>query len=809
MFSFTSDIQHAWRGLRKNPAFLATVMTVLALGIGGTAVIFAVINAVLLRPLPFPHQEQLVRLFSSREGTPWTTSTMSPPNFTDYRRQAHSFSELAAVNEGDYALTGGGPAEQLPGAEVTGGFFPTLAVPPLLGRGMTPADDDAASPRVAVLGYGLWQRRFGGDRGIIGRTIQLDGEGAVVIGVMPRGFNSPGGSEVWLPLRFTPTELRTQRGAHYLDVLGRLRDGTSREEAAADLGRIAHNLAVAYPKTNEDISVRVLGLRESMVGDVRAPLLILLAAVGLVLLIACTNVAGLLLVRGWRRQRELAIRTAMGAARGRIVRILLAESLLLALLGGAAAILLAVWGTALIARLTAVHIPLLGQTRLDTTVLAFTAGMTLLTALVFGLVPAWLVSSPRSLPERLKAEGRGSSGRRTRSRNLLVVIETALAVLLLTGAGLLLRSFDQLRRVEPGYDPHQVLTFGLSLPDATYPPERSAAFFQTYIQRVEALPGVQAAGAIFGLPLTGFGYSISALTLDGRQLSQDEQSALSVQIRVVTPDFFKALRIPIRQGRGIEPTDRAGTPPVIVINRAAARRVWPGIDPLGHQLVVGTRLGLGGAHAGGEVVGVIGDLKDRSLAAATEPTIYLAHAQFPTGYMSVAIRTAGDPLLFARSAQQALAATDPDVPAFHVRSMEQLVASSIAQPRLYTTLLTLFAAVAILLAATGLYGVLAQGVAQRRRELGIRVALGATAAEVIRLVLRQAAFMAAGGVLLGMLAGVAATRLLSGLLFGVPPRDPVTFATVALLLLGVCLVAGWLPARRAARVDPMTVMREE
>ena len=805
MRGFISDLRLAWRGLRKAPGFTLTVAAVLTLGIGGTAVIFAVINAVLLRPLPFPHQERLVRVFSGQNGQQWT---MSPPDFTDFRRQSHSFTELAAVDQGDFALTGEGPAEQLPGASVTGGFFRMMGVPPVLGRGMLPSDDDPSGTRVAVLSYGLWQRRFGGDHDILGRSIQLDGAAAIVIGIMPQGFAYPGGSQVWLPLRFTPQDLSTQRGAHYLDVVGRLKDGVSLTQAGTDLRRIAETLAAAYPKTNKDETAHAEGLRDSMVGDVRPALLILLAAVGLVLIIACTNVAGLLLVRGWRRQRELAIRTALGAGRSQLVRILLAESVMLALLGGAGAILAAVWGTALIARLSAVPIPLLGQTRLDWTVMGFVGVITLLTALAFGLAPAWLASSGKGLPERLKAEGRGG-GRRPRSRHALVVLETALAVLLLTSAGLLLRSFDRLRHVDPGFDPAHVLAFGLSLPDATYPPERSAAFVQSLVERLDALPGVQSAGAIFGLPLSGFGYSISALTLDGRQLPQDEQERLSTQIRTVTPDFFRTMGVPIRRGRGIEQSDRAGTPPVIVINQAAAHLIWPGANPLGHHLVVGTRLGLGGEQAGGEVVGVIDDLKDRNLARPVKPTIYLSHAQFPMGYLSVVIRTVGDPLLAARPAQQALAAVDPDVPAFQVRSMEQLVAASVAQPRLFAMLLAVFAAVAILLAAIGLYGVLSQGVAQRTRELGIRLALGARGREIVGLVVRQGAVLAGTGVILGLLAGLAATRVLSSLLFQVAPRDPLTFAAVTLLLLGVGLVASWLPARRAARVDPATALREE
>ena len=760
----------------------------------------------LLRPLPFPQQERLVRLFSSQHGVRWT---MSPPDFVDFRRQSTSFSEMAAMNQGNFALTGSGPAEQLSGAAVTGGFFTTVGVQPLLGRAMVPADGDPTAARVAVLGYGVWQRRFGGDRSVVGRTVQLDGEPATVVGVMPEGFDFPGGSDVWLPLRFGAQDLATQRGAHYIDVLGRLKPGVSLVTAQAQLRRIAANLTAAYPTTNKDETVQLTGLRESLVGDVRTPLLILLAAVGLVLLISCANVAGLLLVRGWRRQRELAIRTALGADRGRLVRILLAESLLVAAAGGAGAVLLAVWGTSLIRQLTAVAIPLLGETRVDWAALGFTGALALITALIFGLAPAWLVSSAAALPERLKAEGRGAAGGRSRGRGVLVVVETALAVVLLTGAGLLVRSFDHLRSVDPGFDPHHVLTFGLSLPDASYPPERSAAFMQSLTQRLEAIPGVRSAGAIFGLPLTGFGYSITAYSVDGRRLSNDEASHLSTQIRVVTPDFFRTMGIPVRRGRGITAADRAGAPPVMVVNDAAAKLLWPGADALGHQLVLGTKLGLGGERAGGEVVGVIGNLKDAGLASSPEPTIYLAHAQFPTGYMSVALRTAGDPLLASRAAQRALAATDPDVPLFRLRSMDQLMAASVAQPRLYTVLLGLFAVVAMLLVAVGLYGIVAQGVAQRRRELGIRLALGARAREVVSLIVRQGIALVVGGLVLGLIGGLLATRVLRSLLFEVGPHDPLAFGAGALVLLAVSAAACYLPARRATRVDPVEVLKEE
>ena len=801
-----SDVRHAVRGLRRSPGFALTAVAVLALGIGGTAVIFAVIEAVLLRPLPFPQQDRLVAIYTGVDGH---RSTMSPPDFTDFRSQSRTLSEMAAMNQGTFALTGEGPAEQFSGAGVTGGFFSTMGVPPLLGRAMTPADDDPAAPRVAVLSYGLWQRRFGGAREVIGRRVQLEGAPALVIGVMPQGFEYPDGSQVWLPLRFSEQVLTTQRGAHYLDVIGRVKPGLHLSEARADLERIAANLAQAYPRYDRGQTAVLTSLRDSMVGDVRGPLFIVLGAVGLVLLIACANVAGLLLVRGWRRQRELAIRTALGAARANLIRVLLAESLVLAVVGGAAAVLLAMGGAALIAQIGSVPIPLLDKTRLDLGVLGFTALLALGTCLLFGLAPAWLVSGAAGLPERLKAEGRGASARRNRSRGALIVVETALAVLLLTGAGLLARSFGRLTEVDPGFNPAHVLTFGVSLPDASYPADRAAAFGEALTARLQAIPGAESAGAIFGLPLSGFGYGINGHALDGRDLTEAEAAKLSVQVRVVTPDFFRAMIIPIRRGRGIAATDRAGAPHVMVVNEAAARLLWPDQNPIGHSFVIGSTMGLGGERAGGEVVGVVGDVRDRSLAAPAKPTIYLSHAQFPMGYLSVAIRTVGDPLALSRQAQAALAAIDPDVAPFQVRSMDQLVASSVAQPKLYMLLLALFAVVAVLLVAVGLYGIVAQSVAQRRRELGIRLALGARGREVVALMVRQGIALVVVGLVVGLVAGLIATRVLRSLLFEVAPHDPLAFAGGALLLLATSAAACYLPARRATRVDPVEVLREE
>jgi predicted permease len=809
MDALLQDIRYGIRRLARSPGFTGLAVLVLALGIGGTATAFGVVNAVLLRPLGFPDPGALVRPYSLWRGS---MSTASPPDFADWRARSRSFTELAATNSGSFALTGDGPAEQIPGAEVTGGFFTVLGTPPLLGRTLTTADDDPGAAPGVVLGYDLWRRRFGTDSGIVGRIVRLEGTSTTVLGVMPAGFVYPDGSELWLPLRFTADQMATQRGAHYLDVVGRLQRGVTLEAADRELRAIAGALAGEYPRTDANYSATVIGLRDALVGDVRTPLLLLLSALGVVLLIACANVAGLLVVRGITREREIAIRSALGGGRGRLVRTLITESTILAALGGLAGTMIALWGTAWVAHLSGSAIPLLGETRMDGGVLAFIGLVTLCTVVVFGLLPAWQTVAGGALGFRLQSESRGSTGARLRTRNALVVAQTALAVLLLVGAGLLLKSFVRLQRVDPGFDPRHVLTFGVSLPDASYPtPERSALFYQSLIERVDALPGVRAAGAVFGLPLSDFGYSISALELDGRTLSQEEQDGLSLQIRVVTPGYFAAMGIPVRRGRGILPSDREGTPPVMVVNDAAVRRIWPDQDPIGHRLTVGTRLGLGKDHAraGGEVVGVIGDLKEGALSQPAAPTMYLSHAQFPMGFMSVAIRASGDPLLLAKPAQAALAATDPDVPLFRLRSMDQLLAASIAQPRLYALLLALFALVAITLAAVGLYGVLAQTVAQRERELGVRMALGATARDVVGMVVKQATRLAAVGVVVGLAGGLAATRILATLLFGVKPFDPGTFVTVGVGLFVIALAASLVPARRATQVDPMEALRTE
>jgi putative ABC transport system permease protein len=809
------DLRYALRQLTKHSGFTIVVTLVLALGIGGNTAIFGAVRAVLLRPLGFPDAGRLVRAEPAPVDAPGTAArlrTVSPPDFVDWRTDNRTFAEMAAMNEGGYALTGEGAAEQIGGTSVTGGFFNVMGVRPLLGRGLTPGDDAPDAALVVVLGFSLWQRRFGGDEGVVGSTARFDGEAYTVVGVMPPGFTYPDNSEVWLPLRFTAEELATQRGAHYLDVIGRLKGGVTYPAAESDVRRIAARLATEYPRTNAGSSARLVPLRDSLVGDVRPAILILLGAVGLVLLVACTNVASLMLVRGLARQRELAIRTALGAARTRLVRGLLVESLVLAALGGLVGILLAVWGTSLIAHIRSSDIPFLSQTRVDGMVLAFAAAVSLGTGLLFGAVPAWQASSVHGLEARLKDDSRGTSGGRgkQRTRNALVVAELALALVLLAGAGLLMKSFLRLSGVELGMNPHHVLSFELALPDAGYPePHQSAEYFRALREQIDALPGVETSGAVFGLPLSGFSYVISSYSLDGRQLTDEDEDRLSVQIRVVTPGYFRALGIPLVQGRGIEAQDRADAPRVLVINEAAARLVWPGEIPLGHRLTVGTRMGVSDTRAGGEVVGVVGDVREWGPATPARPTLFLSHEQFPVGFMAVVVRATGDPTALVEPIRRILAPLDPDVPMSGVRTMDQRVAAAVAQPRLYMLLLGIFAGVAVLLAAVGIYGLVAQTVEQRTREFGVRLALGADRRDVVRLVIRQAGAQTAIGVGIGLAGAVVAGKVLARLLFDVRPADPVTLLGVGAGIALVALVTSYLPARRAARVEPAEALRYE
>jgi putative ABC transport system permease protein len=811
----TQDLKHALRSLRRKPSFTAVVVLTLAVGIGGTTAIFGAVNAVLLRPLPYPQPDQLVRVYkTSIKDADRIGGSVSPPDYADWRRDNSVFTEVAATNFNSVALTGAGDAEQLPAGLVTGGFFAVMGERPALGRTITTADDPMGSRDVVVLSHALWTRRFGANPAIIGQQIVLDGVAHEVIGVMPAGFQYPLRSEIWMPFRFSAKDLETQRGAHYIDVVARLKNDASLDRARQDLRAIAARLAREFPSTNRNSSAAVHPLRESMVGSVRQSLFVLLGAVGLVLTIVCVNIASLVLIRAIGRGRELAVRVAIGAGRATLVRSLLIESLVLGVGGGGAGLVFAYWATTAIASMDpSIGVPLLNQTRLDVSVVGFALAIGLLASVIFGTLPAWQATSLSDVVTRIREEGGSTTSdpKRQRIRSILIVAETTLAVVLLVGAGLLARSFDRLLAVDLGFSAEAIQTFGVTLPTTKYAqPLQRQAFFESLLARAASNPNVESAAGILGLPLTNFRFGISTSTRDGVALSDDEQDRLTLQVRIVTHDYFKTMGIPVVRGRGFTTADRMGTQPVVMLNQAGAARVWADQDALGHQLEIGTRMGLGGARAGGTVIGVIGDVRDFGPASGVAPTLYLAHAQWPDDSMTIVAKARnGEPSSLVQPMRALLKELDPDVPMSAVRSMEQISANAVAQPRLYLVLIASFAATAMLLAAIGLYGVLAYAVGQRTREIGIRLALGAKRGEVLRMVMVQAGRLAIAGVGLGLIAAVLASRVLRAQLFEVAPTDTMTYVLVATGLFIVAVIASWIPARRAARIDPLTALRHD
>ena len=808
MRNLSSDLRHAARSLRRSPGYAAAAGLTFALGIGATTAIFSVVQGVLLRPLPYPEPDRLAAAYARAGGG---LATVSPPDFVDWRAGAESFAALAAWHRTQLTLVGDGGAELLAGARVTPGFFEVLGVRPALGRGFRPEEEVAGADRVAVLGHAVWRDRFGADPGVVGRTVSLDGTARRVVGVTPAGFEFPSDAALWVPRSFSADDLTTQRGAHYLQVVGRLRPGVAVEEAEAELEAIAARLESAFPDTNTGYSATVLPLREAIVGNVRPALLVLFGAVVLVLLLACANVAGLGLARAVDRERDLAVRAAFGAGRGRLLTLGLTEALLLSLMGAAAGLLLARWGADLILALRPDELPRVDEIRLDVRVAAFTAACAILAGLGAGLLPALRISRIGDLQRRLKEAGRGlTGGSGAATRRLLVAGEIALAVILLSGAGLLIRSFLHLNEVDPGFRTSGVLTFEVSLPDEyEEEPARARLFARGLLDRLQAAPGVEAAGGVFGLPLSGMAYGISVERLDGAVAYDAPGEGRSVQVRVATPGYFEAMGIPVLRGRGFLPSDREDAPPVAVVSASAGELLWPGEDPVDHSVELGTSFGLGGPRAGGRVVGVVPDVRHYGLDEAAPPVVYVAHAQFPVDVLSVALQTAGNPRRLEGLAREAVRELDPAVAVDDVRTVGDLVASSVGERRFYMALVGAFAGLALLLAGIGIYGLVAYTVRRRTGELGLRIALGAERGDILRLVLRQAAVLAAVGVAAGTLGALALTGTLRGLLFGLGPRDPATLAAGAAFLFAAVLVAAWLPARQAAAVDPNVALRAE
>ncbi|HEX2189801.1 MAG TPA: ABC transporter permease [Longimicrobiaceae bacterium] len=805
METLLQDVRYALRRLRRSPGFTAVATLTLALGIGANSAIFSVVNGVLLRSLPYPDADRLVLVAHvTREGN---RAPMSPANFRDVRSESRSLEELSFWTYGGRTLTGTGDPARLQGADVGQHFFEVMRARPLLGRTFRPEENEPGRNRVAVLGHAFWRQRFGADPKVVGRTVTLDGEPYEVVGVMPEEFGFPNKRDVWTPLEYDADFMAdASRGSWYISGIGRLKPGVTHQQAAREIEGLGARLQKQYPETNTDLGISPVSLYEQMVGDVRLSLLVLLGAVGLVLLIACANVANLLLARAAAREGELAVRAAMGAGRGRLVRQLLAESVILGLLGGAAGLVLAVWGTSALVAMEPQGIPRLAEVGVDATVVAFTLGVALLSGVLFGLLPAVQVTRS-DLAGTLREGGRGSLAGRgsARTRNALVVAEMALAVVLLAGAGLLIRSFAVLQGVDPGFRTESALSFNVSLPQAAYDEGARGAFYDGLLERLEGLPGVRSAAAVSDLPM---GNSATFLTfeVEGREPPEPGREPAS-QILRATAGYFRTMEIPVVRGREFTADDRAGSPGVVVLNQAAAREFFPGEDPLGRRILLS--LGPDTTAVPWEVVGVAGDVRQFGVDAEVQSAMYFPQAQAPVGGMGVVVRTTVPPASLAAAVRREVAAMDPNLPLNDLQPLERLAADSMSQPRFYMLLLSLFAGVALALAAIGIFGVISYGVAQRTREIGVRMALGAEPSSVLRIVVGGALGLAGIGVGVGVLGALAGTRLLSGLLFGVAATDPPTYVGVAVLLLAVAALASWLPARAAVRVDPMTALRAD
>jgi predicted permease len=794
-----TDLRIAARSLARRPGFTAAALLTLAVGIGLNTTVFSLVYGVLLRELPYPDPDRVVALLERVDDG---LNVASPPNFLDWRERNASFSAMGAFDTGRVNLTGGDEPERVSVAYLTGEVFAALNVAPALGRTLAAGDAVAGAAPVVVLGHEVWQRRFGGDRSILGRPVEFDGVARTVVGVMPPSFRFPiAGADAWLPLVFADN-VETQRGAHWLTVVARLRPGVSLEAARVDMRRIGAQLAAEYPRHNAGTSVDVSLYAERSTGHLRTSFLLLWGAVGLVVLIASANLANLTLAAGAGRVRAAAVRAALGAGRARLVRQSLVESALLGALGGVVALPLAWAATRAMVVLLPADLPRLGDVRFDLPIALFGLALAVATGLVFGILPA-LQGSRVDLQNVFRGE-RGTPAA-SRLRAALVAGEIALGVLLVVGAGLMLKSLFTLARVDAGLVARDVLTFGVSLPAADYAePQEQAAFYERVAADLGGLAPVASVGAVWGLPMTGFRFS-SSFDIEG-----DPQEREAGEINVADPGFFATLRIPVLAGRGFEATDRAGAPRVLLASAAAARRFFPDGDAIGRRLRFHARPNRN-VRFEGEIVGIVGDVRSDGLDRDVRALFYvpLAQAGVDSADLVVRAQEGHQPLALADAARAAVRRLDPQVPIADLQPLERVVAASIGDSRLYGLLLALFAAVALLLAAVGIYGVTAYVVAGRRREMGVRAALGATRAAIVGLVLRGAAGPAAAGLACGLVASFAFTRLLRGVLHGVDPLDPWVLAAALAILAAVALSAAALPARRAARLDAALALREE
>jgi putative ABC transport system permease protein len=792
------DIRYAFRLLRKSPMFTVTVVAILAIGIGATTAIFSVVNAVLLRPLPFEHPERLMQIAEKNDRLRLPAFAASALNYLSWSEAARSFDGLAAIQFNTYTLSGKGEAESYTGFAVTPSLLPVLGLRPALGRGFSPSDDRVGAAPVAMISDTLWKRRFGGAAGVVGQTAVLNGVAYTIIGIAPQALTILGSGDVWVPLVIDPAkEIRLN---HTLFVVGRVKTGVTRAEAQAEMNGIAGRLGQQYPEIKE-WGVNLITFTDTFVSaQLRTALLVLLGAVVFVLLIVSANVANLLLARALERQKEMAIRAALGAGRGRIVRQLLIESVVLSTIGGLLGLLVATWGVGWLQSTLPPNVLPVPDIGLDPNVVAFAAGVTGLTGLVFGLAPAWQAAGT-DVNTALKDAGRSATGARRLFRKSLAAAELALATVLLVGAALLVRSLLALQRVPLGFEPDRVITMQVSLPPGRYPMPRRIAFYRELAGTIGALPGVTRASITSGVPFGAGNYTQSPFMAPGSPVLPADAS-VPIDWRTVTPKYFATMGIPLLRGRDFTDADTTGAPEVMIVSRATARALWGDADPIGRTVRrPNTTVDF-------TVVGVVGDVRSTTLNRES-PTLYFSAGTRAWALMDIVIRAAGDPSSIVAAVRQAVRALDPEVPISNVRPLDEWVSSSAAQPRLNATLLTLFACVALLVAAVGTYGVLAYSVSQRTRELGLRMALGADRGGVLRLVVREGMLVGLAGILAGIAAAALLGRAVSALVFGVSVWDPVTYAGVSAVLGVVAFAACVMPAIRASRVDPMVALRLE
>ena len=812
MGNLVQDVRYAVRMLLKNPGFTFVAVIAVALGIGANSAMFSVINAVLLRPLPYHEPDRLVTIWEESPQRDMYEMPVSFANFRDWVDQNHVFDHISAYTFANMNLSGTGEPTRLLAIRASANLFSLVGAAPLLGRPFLPEEDKEGANHVVILSQGLWQRRFSSDYGIVGQSLTLNNQSYTVVGVMPASFQFPVGFgylgkvlndpvDLYVPLAATSQE--AHRGSYSFFSIGRLKPGVTIDQARAEMTAIEGRIEQQYPGETAGIGISLIPTHEQTVKEIRPALLVLLGAVAFLLLIACANIANLLLARAASRQKEIAIRTALGASRLRVLRMLLTESVILSLAGGCLGLLLALWGTDALVALAPDNIPRLNEMGVDLRVFTFTLAVSVLTGIIFGLVPAIHASKP-DLNEALKEGSRGSSGgvAGKRIRSILVALEVALSLVLLIGAGLMIKSFLHLQQMNLGFNPDNVVAVDLSLSRSKYPEDRQQiAFFQATLERLQSLSGVQSAGATSGLPLT-LSISGSDFRIEGRP-EPEPGNEMIVNTRSVSPGYFRTLGIPLLKGRDFSDRDTSGAPEVAIINDDLARIFFPDEDPLGKRITFDE------GRSWLSIVGVIDDVKQLGLDSTAKPEVYFPYLQATSPSMSIVVRTASNPLNLLAAMKSQIQEIDKDMPIADVKTMRELLSESVSGRRFNMLLLTVFAAVALVLAAVGIYGVIRYSVTQRTHEIGIRMALGAQTSDVLKLVVGEGMLLAVAGVTAGLVASLFLTRLMSSLLFGVSATDPITFVLISAILTGVALVASLVPARRAIKVDPMVALRYE